>query len=231
MSISEFSNSSPALSNTSLLDYFPSSPIQISDIPTHDRSLETVSISDSHSSLISSNIEEVNNKSNSKPIIAAEETHSMQTFRLPISLTLKSKVPVQKTFVPTQKTVHEANKVVSNVISNKKQTERYTKLVPVQFTRIINVPTVEKRVEIVPTVNYVTEMQEKIHFVTEMVEQLKTVTEYETRTIPTVKKRIITRHENVQILPPEDLPSIRNIKPNFILSNIAGSAALSKDSY
>jgi hypothetical protein len=55
-----------------------------------------------------------------------------------------------------------------------------------------------------PTINYVTDMQERVNYVTEMRDQINTVTDYETRTIPTIQRRIRTRYETVQDFAPQD---------------------------
>jgi hypothetical protein len=191
----------------------------------------------------------------SAPVQTVEEIRGTRTVRVPVQKQVKVQVPVQKavkTQVPVQRAVHGTKEVVTEVTVNKEKVETYTKMVPVQATRTVTVPTVEKRVQQVPTVNYVTEMQEKIDYVTEMKEEVKTVTEYETKTIPTVQRRVRTKYETVQDFPPQDAPDagsshstypapIRPASPppptsasiNFgnVLSNASGSAALSGGSH
>ena len=167
----------------------------------------------------------------SEPRQTIEEIRSTRTIQVPVTRTIKTQVPVQravKTQVPVQRAVHGTKEVVTHVTVNKQKTETYTKMVPVQATRVVTVPTVEKRVQQVPTVNYVTEMQEKIEYVTEMKEQVNTVTEYETRTIPTIAKRIITRYETVEETAPVDAPEASSGSNG--LSNSPGSAAINNGS-
>jgi hypothetical protein len=144
----------------------------------------------------------------SVPVQTVEEIKGTRTVVVPVTKIVKTQVPITKavtTQVPIQKAICGTKEVVSHVVVNKKKIETFTKLVPVQATRIVNVPTVEKRVKKVPTINYVTEYVTKVDYVTELEERLKSVTDYETKTIPTIRKRIRTRYETIEDLPESDL--------------------------
>ena len=141
------------------------------------------------------------------PIQTVEEIRGVRTIKVPVQRQVRTQVPVQKaikTQVPVQRAVHGTKDVVTHVTVNKPKVEVITRMVPVQEKRVVNVPSVETRIQKVPTVNYVTEMQEKVNYVTQMKEQVNTVTDYETRTIPTIQRRIRTRYETVEDLPVQD---------------------------
>ena len=141
------------------------------------------------------------------PIQTVEEIRGVRNIKVPVQRQVRTTVPVQKaikTQVPVQRAVHGTKDVVTHVTVNKPKVEVITRMVPVQEKRVVNVPSVETRIQKVPTVNYVTEMQEKVNYVTEMKEQFNTVTDYETRTIPTIQRRIRTRYETVEDLPVQD---------------------------
>ena len=97
----------------------------------------------------------------SEPRQTIEEIRSTRTIQVPVTRTVRTQVPVQravKTQVPVQRAVHGTKEVVTHVTVNKQKVETYTKMVPVQATRTVTVPNVEKRVQQVKIVNYVTEM-------------------------------------------------------------------------
>lgn len=142
------------------------------------------------------------------PIRTVEQVVCHRNERVPVQRQVRTQVPVQRqvrTQVPVQRAVHGTKQIVHNVTVNRQRVENYTVMVPSQRQRVVNVPTIERRVQNVPTVNYVTDMQERVHTVTDMQERVHTVTDFVNRRVPVVQRRVRTRYETVQDLPPQDL--------------------------
>ena len=143
------------------------------------------------------------------PVQTVEQVVCHRTERIPVQRAVHFQVPVQKAIriqVPFQRAVHGMKQVVSHITVNRPKMEVYTKMVPVQATRIVSVPSIERQVHNVPSVNYVTEVQDRINYVTEMQQKVNHVTDFVTRHVPVIKKRIRTRYETVQDLPGQDAP-------------------------
>ncbi len=144
----------------------------------------------------------------STPVQTVEEIRGTRTVIVPVTKIVKTKVPITKAVtsqVPIKRAICGTKDVVSHAVVNKQKVETYTKLIPVQATRIVNVPTLVKHVKKVPTIDYVTDYVTKVDYVTEFKDEFNTITNFEHKTIPTIQKRIRTRYETIEDLPEQDV--------------------------
>jgi hypothetical protein len=144
----------------------------------------------------------------STPVQTVEEIRGSRQIIVPVTKIVKTKVPITKAVtsqVPIKRAIRGTKDVVSHAVVNRQKVETYTKMVPVQATRIVNVPTLVKQVKKVPTINYVTDYVTKVDYVTEFKDEFNTITSFEQKTIPTIQKRIRTRYETIEDLPEQDI--------------------------
>ena len=138
------------------------------------------------------------------PVQTVQRIVTMRREQVPIQRQVRTMQPVTRNIrvkVPVQRAVHGTRQVEQQVTVPKQKVEYYTKMVPVKASRVITVPTIEKRYAQVPTVNYVTDYVDQEKQVTEMQERVNTVTDYVTREVPVVTNCIRTRYETVQTVP------------------------------
>ena len=167
------------------------------------------------------------------PVRTLHRIVSLRSEKVPVTREVRSVQPVTRTVrvqVPVQRAVHGTRAVCHPVTVNRSRVETFTRMVPVQESRLVDVPTVEQRVTHVPTVSYVTEMVVQEQQVTEMQEKVDHVTEYVTREVPVINHIVRSRYEMVRALPPEDQTGQSNqtlqaisTGPQLFVGNSTGS--------